>query len=114
MAADGSNAPGGSHPVETNILRIHAWRALRHRRCEHVGGMDFGCAAGDKDKPHTLGHHGNSFRRGWIDLAAVSAEEGPCRRSPWVAGTSSNSVGWRADGACFLWWSGIRTVSSAA
>ena len=38
--------------------------------------MDRGRAAWAQDKPHTLGHHGNSFRRRWIDLAAVSAEEG--------------------------------------
>jgi hypothetical protein len=34
--------------------------------------MDRGRAAWAQDKPHTLGHHGNSFRRRWIDLAAVS------------------------------------------
>ena len=55
--------------------------------------MDRGRATWDKDKPHTLGHDGNSFRCRWIDLAAVSAEEGPCRRPFGVVGTGSNMLG---------------------
>jgi hypothetical protein len=94
-------------------LRIHTWLALRPCRREHLGVMDRGRAAWDKDKPRTLGHRGNSFRCRWIDLAAVSAEEGPCRRPPGVGGTGSDYAGrWGTDGVGFLRWSTIRTGSA--
>src|SRR6516164_2377618 len=99
-------------PSKPTISQYLPWRALRHRRREHVDGMDFGRAARDKDKPHPLGHHGNPFRCGWVDPAAVSAEEGPCRRSPQMDRTGSNSAGGRTDGVGFLWWSCIRTGSA--
>src|SRR5216684_2501435 len=96
--------------VETNSFRICAWLALRPCGREHLGIMDRGRAAWAQDKPHTLGHHGNSLRCRWIDLAAVSAEEGPCGRPPGVAGTGSDYAGrWGTDGVGFLRWSAIRT-----
>jgi EamA-like transporter family len=55
--------------------------------------MDRGRAARDKDKPHTLGHRGHSFRCRWFDLAAVSAEEGPCRRPPGGLGLTAIMLG---------------------
>ncbi len=71
--------------------------------------VDFAVRLWDKDKPQPSRgtSNGTSFRCGWVDPAAVSAEEGPCRRSPRVAGIGSNSAGWRTDGVGFLWWSGI-------
>src|SRR5271170_872562 len=103
----------GSSLAETNSLRIHAWLALRPCVREHLGVMDRDRAAWDKDKPHTLGHHGNSFRCRWIDLAAVSAEEGPCRRPPREVGTGSNYPWrWGTGGVGFLRWSAIRTGST--
>src|SRR5882757_2354105 len=99
--------------VETNSVRIHTWLALWHCGRKHLGVMDRGRASWDQDKPHTLGHHGNSFRCRWIDLAAVSADEGPCRRPPGMGGTGSDHAGWwGTDGVGFLRWSGIRAGSA--
>src|SRR5215216_2234004 len=103
----------GSSVVETNNLRIHTRLALRHCGSEHLGVMDCGRAAWDQDKPHTLGPHGTSLRCRWIDLAAVCAEEGPCRRPPGEVWTGSDYAGrWSTVGVGFLRWSGIRTGST--
>src|SRR5271170_6877872 len=96
--------------VEANNLRIRARLALRPCDREHLGVVDRGRAAWAEDKPHTLGHHGNSFRCRWIYLAAVSAEEGPCRRPPGMVGTGSDCARrWGTDGVGFLRWFAIRT-----
>src|SRR5580704_12716613 len=93
----------GSSLVETANLRIHTWLALRHCGRELLGVMDRGRAAWGQDKPHALGHHGNSFRCRRIDLAAVSAEKGPCRRPPWEGGTGGDCAGrWGTDGVGLL------------
>ncbi len=111
-------APGGltiSSPrkasvVETNDLRIHTWFAIRACGREHLGGMDRGRAAWDPDKPRPLGHRGHSFRCRRINPAAVSAEKGPCRRSPGMGRTCGDYVGrWGTDGVDFLWRSPVRT-----
>ena len=64
--------------------------------------MDRCRAAWAQDKPHTLGHHSNSFRCRWIDLAADLLRALRSTGSEKV-GTGSDCAGrWGTDGAAFL------------
>src|ERR1700721_2511601 len=105
MAADHSNVPGTSRAIETNNLRIYTWRALRHRRREHVGGMGRCRAPWRPSQSHALGHHGNPVRSRWRGPAAVSAEEGVCHRPPRGVGCGGDYAWrWGTDGLGILPW----------